>query len=365
MRRRDASIVGRLARAPVFRDAGKRRALIFVLVAICAALTFFPEKKRAALSLTPETPPSLGLSGGAGMSQIGALNSVFGNQSIVEVSLKIAHSAHVRNVVADRVKLDQRLGMSRIEVLRWLDRKVDVGSQRGGILQIEIKYGDGQFGREIVAAYGDAVRARLAAISRNQTTFKRDVLIEVVTDASDKLQKAQSDYDNFRLQTRYGQPVAAITAIGERIPILEQMIKTKQVELTAQRQFATDENMRVRQLLAELEALQAQLNEAKSTSPDQQDSVGQVVKESTRGEKLRRDLLFAQVLYDSYRRVLQGTAVDELASTINVRVLEPAYIDPERQYNYVPMLGGILLILLGLAIEFYTLRPPVGDREFA
>lgn len=354
------SMVGRLTHMPLLRDPMKRRALILVLVAICAVLTLFPEKKRAAMSLTPESPPSL--SAGGSLAQIGALNNVFGNQSAIEVSVKVATSAYVRGKVVDRLKLDQRLGMSRLEVLRWLDRKMDIRALRGGIVQFEMREGDGKLAQEIVAAYGDAVRDQLAVIGRNQSTFKRDILLGLVADASDQLQKAQADYDAFRLQTRYGQPVAAITAIGERIPILEQMIKTKQVELTAQRQFATDDNMRVRQILAELEALQAQLNEAKSTSPEQQDSVGQVVKESTRGERLRRDLLFAQVLYESYRRFLESTAAEQMTSSINVRVLEPAYIDPARQYNLLAIILGVLLVLLGLAIEFYNLRPPISNR---
>ncbi|MBV1690034.1 hypothetical protein KRR38_20680 [Novosphingobium sp. G106] len=354
-------MIGRLTHAPVFREPSKRRVLILVLVALCAVLTLFPERKRAAMSLTPEAPPSLSIS--SGMSQLGALNSVFGNQSTVEVALKIAASPSVRNAVAEKLKLNQRLDMDRIHVLRWLDRKVDVRSMRGGIIQFEIQYGDGKLGSEIVAAYGEAVSAKLATISRNQATFKRDILVNIVADASERLQKAQTDYDNFRLQTRYGQPLAAITAIGERIPVLEQMIKSKQVELAAQRQFATDDNMRVRQILAELEALQAQLDEAKSIAPDKVDSVGQVVKESTRGERLRRDLLFAQVLHETYRRFLQSTAAEDMTSNINVRVLEPAYVDPARQYNYAPLMMGVLLVLLGIAIEFYTLRPPLQDRK--
>lgn len=354
-------MIGRLTHAPVFREPNKRRALILVLVAICALFTLFPQRKRAAMSLTPEAPPSFNIS--SSISQLGALNSVFGNQSTVEVALLIGASPEVRNTVADKLKLDQKLGMDRIHVLRWLDRKVDVRSMRGGIIQFEIQYGDGKLGRDIVAAYGDAMRERLGTISRKQAVFKRDVLVDIIADASDRLEKAQAAYDDFRRQTRYGQPISAITAIGERIPVLEQMIKSKQVELNAQRQFATDDNMRVRQILAELDALQAQLAEAKSTAPEKQDSVGQVIKESTRGERLRRDLLFAQVLYETYRRFLQSTAVEDMTSNINVRVLEPAYIDPARQYNYGPLFVGVLLLLLGGAIEFYTLRPPLEDRS--
>ena len=54
-----------------------------------------------------------------------------------------------------------------------------------------------------------------------------------------------------------------------------------------------------------------------------------------------------------------------LAASINVRVLEPAYIDPARQYNLPAMILGVLLVLLGLAIEFYNLRPPVSNRATA
>ncbi len=358
-----ASAVGRLTHMPILRDRWRRRGLILVLVALCGLLTLFPERQRAAMSLTPESPPSLGLSAGVG--QLGALNSVFGNQSQVEVALKVANSAYVRDKVITGLKLEQKLGMSRIAAQRWLHRKVEVRSMRGGIIQIEMQSDDGDLARQIVGAYGEAVSGQMAAISRNQATFKRDVLVGLVADASERLEKAQADYDAFRTQTRYSQPIAAISAIGERIPVLEQMIKSREVELNAQRQFATDDNISVRQIVAQLDALRAQLAEAKSISPTQENSVGQVIGQSTRGERLRRDLLFAQLLYETYRRVAQGTTADEIVSPLNVRVLEPPYIDPVRQYNLGPAILGVLILTLGLAMEFYILRPPVGDRRAA
>ena len=361
-------MIGRLAHAPLFREPGKRRALIIVLVAICAVLTLFPERKRAAMSLTPDSPPNLTLGtglGAGGLGQVAGLSSVFGNQTSIEVSLKVAHGAYVKNQVVDRLKLDQKLGMSRIKTLRWLERKVDIRALRGGILQFELELGDAPLARDIIAAYGDAVRDQVTKIGRTQSSFKSEVLLKLVEDASTRLQKAQTTYDNFRLQTGNSAPQAAILASGERVPMLEQAIKSKQVELAAERQFATDRNVRVRQRLAELAALQAQLAEAKSTSPAQTDSVAQAVHESTQAERLRRDLTFAQLLYESYTRYLQTNVGEEVTSTINVRVLEPAYIDPARQYNTAPMLLGILILLMGLAVEFYSLRPPVGAGKLA
>ena len=144
---------------------------------------------------------------------------------------------------------------------------------------------------------------------------------------------------------------------------MEGLIRAKAVELNAARQFATDDNFSVRQRLAEMEALQRQLNEARSVSPQQQSSVGQVVRQSTRVDKLRRDLVLAQSLYDSYKRFLQGTSVENLTSTANIRILEPAYIDSQRQYNWLPMSIGVLLLLLGAAIEVYMIRPPLDGAE--
>lgn len=356
-------IVGWMSTAPVLGNPWQRRAVVAALLAICAVLTFFPERYRAALSLTPADPSSLGLAGT--VSQLGALNSVFGNQSATEVSLKLGGSPYVRNKVADRLKLDKQLGKSRTGTLRWLERKVDVRSIRGGIIQIEIKLSDGELGRKIVAAYGDAIREQLGIIGRNQTRYKREILLDLVGEASDQLEKAQTAYDAFRLDTRYSQPQAAITAIGERIPALEAAIKLKQVELKANREFATDDNMRVRQILAQIEALQKQLAEARSVSPDERNSVGRVVRQSTKADRLRRDLDISLTLYDSYKRFLQGTSVEDLTSTANMRILEPAYIDPARQYNLIPIVLGIFILLLGLALEFYTLRPPLQDRKAA
>ena len=354
------SLVGRMSRAPILRNAAARRAIIILLVAICAVLTLFPERQRAALSLTPADPSSLGLAGT--VSQLGALNSVFGNQSAIEVSLKLGGSPAVRNMVAERLKLGEKLEMSRVQVLRWLDRKVEVRSMRGGIIQIEVRLADGELGKKIVGAYGDAIREQLGIIGRNQTRYKRQILLDLVNEASGELLEAQTAYDDFRLRTRYSQPQAAITAIGERIPMLEQSIKAKQVELNAKRQFATDDNMKVRQVLAEIAALQSQLAEARSISPDEKNSVGRVVRQSTQADKLRRDLDLSQSLYDNYKRFLQGTSVEDLTSTANMRILEPAYVDPARQYNLIPLMIGVLILLLGLAIEFYNLRPPVQDR---
>ncbi len=357
------TITGTIANAPFVRNPFWRRVTLLVLIVIFALLTLFPQKYRAATSLTTSEPSSLGLSGALG--QLGAMNSVFGNQAAIEVALKIARSDYVRSKVSKQLNLQQLLGRDEVSTHRWLDRNMDIRSLKGGIIQFSIQNRDADLARNIISAYTEAVRTQLAMIARDQTAYKRRILDELVENASDRLAKAQTAYDTFRLKTRYSSPTAAIYAAGDRIPEMETMIRSKQVQLAQMRQFATDDNMRIRQVIAEIEALQAQLAAARSLKPGEQSSVGQVVEQSTEVDRLRRELTFAQSLYDNYKKFLQGTSVEDLTSSANVRVLEPAYIDTSRQLNIFPLAILICLVVIGVAIEFYSARPPLLEKGLA
>lgn len=357
------SLIGSLAQAPLFRHVGKRRLLFTALVAICAVLTLFPQKYRAALSLTPSDPTALGL--GETVRQLGAINSVFGNQTATEVALKVARSQYVRDVVDKRIGLSRRLGKTPKETNRWLERKVDIRALRGGIVQFEMELSDADFAREIVATYGDAVREQLGIIAKKQTAYKRNILIELVGEASGQLAKARAAYDTFRLRTQTSLPSIALRVNALNINDLEGQIRAKEMQIATLLEFNTERNIKVQQGRAELAALRDKLAEARSVSSQDRDSLGQSVQLSTELERLQRDLDLAQMLYDNYKRFLQGTTVEDLTSTANVRVLEPAYVDADRQYNVIPLAIGILLALLAFAIEAYALRPPLADKVAA
>lgn len=354
------SIISTIVHAPVLRDAWPRRILFAVLIAVALFFTFVPQRYHAATSLTPTDKESLGLS--ATLGQLGAINNVFGNQAAVEVALRVARSVQVRDDVIKQLKLEQRFSTKdRTAIHRQLEGLMNIRSLRGGIILIETTHKDPELARELVGAYALSTQNMLAEISRRQTAYKRDVLVKLVSDASAQLAVAQSNYDQFRLRNRTPSPTAAVEAISVRIPQLEATIKSKQVELAAARQLYTDDNNIVRQMSAELAALQGQLAQVKATNATEDSSVGQVVSSSSQLFKLERELVVARALYDSYLRFLQGTAVENMTSTASVRILEPAFVDTERQLNYPALALAALLFSIWLAVEFYRVRPPVGD----
>ena len=355
------TLIGALTHVRLLHRFSVRSAIFGILIAITLAVTFCPERYRAAVTLTPTDPQSLGLSGTLG--QLGAINSVFGNQAAVEVALRVARSEIARDYVIDKTHLAGRLNnKNRVKLHRWLEEKVTIRSLRGGIVLIEMQSENPQLARDVVGAFADATQERLADIGRKQTAYKREVLIQLVNGASQQLNLAQARYDSFRLQNRAPSPLTAVEAVSARIPQLEAAIKAKQVDLAAARQLYTDDNNIVKQLSAELVALQRQLAEVKTTSPGDDSTVGRAVSSSSQLFKLERDLNIARALYDSYLRYLQGTAVEDLTSTANIRILEPPFVDTERQLWTPGLALSIGLIMLWAAIEIYRMRPPRGDQ---
>jgi uncharacterized protein involved in exopolysaccharide biosynthesis len=354
-------MIGTLTHVRLLQRFRVRASIFGILIAIALVFTFYPERYRAAVTLTPTDPQSLGLSGTLG--QLGAINNVFGNQAAIEVALRIARSELARDYVIDKTHLGSRLHQNdRVKLHRWLEQKVTIRSLRGGIVLIEMQSEAPDLARDVVGTFADATQQRLADISRKQTAYKREILVQLVNDSSQRLSVAQGRYDSFRLRNRAPSPLTAVEAVSARIPQLEAAVKAKQVDLAAARQLYTDNNNIVRQLSAELGALQQQLGEVKATSAGDDSSVGRAVSASSQLFKLERDLNIARALYDSYLRYLQGTAVEDLTSTANIRILEPPFVDTERQLWTPGLALAAVLALLWAAIEFYRIRPAAGDR---
>ncbi|MDP1735917.1 MAG: hypothetical protein Q8L23_00600 [Caulobacter sp.] len=355
------TIIGQIVNLRFFERFAWRAGVFIPIIALFLLLTFIPERYKATGSLTPTDSASMGLSGALG--QLGAIDNVFGTQAAVEVAVRIANSVDVSDRVIADVNLANRMkGRSRVALHRWLAGRVDIRSLRGGIIVVEMEHRDPALSRDIVASYIRATQQQLTVISRRQTNYKREILRKLVSDSLVDLADAQAKYDEFRLRNGFADPRKSIEAIGNRIPALEADIKGRQIALSAARQIYTGDNLVVKQQQAELAAVQSQLAAARATNRQGPDSLGKLVDNSNQLFLLERELGISRALYDSYMRFLQGTAVEDLTATGNVRVLEEAYTDTSRQYYLPAMVGALAFLLLWMAIEFYRLRPPVGER---
>lgn len=355
------SIMGQIVHLRFLGAFKWRLAFFGVAILVFLVLALFPERYKGSASITPADSESMGLSGTLG--QLGAINNVFGNQAAVEVALRTAKSVYVRDRVIDDSHVAPHIkGRDRLEVHRWLQKRIEIRSLRGGVIIVEFKDRDPALARDIVAAYVRATQDQLALMSRRQTAYKRNVLRKLAADAQTELAEAQANYDRYRLANRYVDPRESIGAASARIPLMEADIKTREVALSAARKTYTEDNLIVKRQVAELATIRQQLAAAKATLSQNEQSVGALVGTSSQLFKLERDLTVARQLYDNYMRYLQGTAVEDLTSTASLRVLEDAYVDTRRQLYIPALIAALGFFLLWMAVEFYRLRPPVGDR---
>ncbi len=330
-----------------------------VPIAILLVSSAFPEKFRAEATLTPADPASLGLSDTLG--QLGALNSVFGKQADVEVALRIGTSIYTRDKVIRDLNLEERVGKKGVALHRWLEKRLVMRSLRGGIILIQMDHTDRQLAQDIVSAFTEATRAELAEITLRQTQYKRDVLEKLVHDAGLRLSKAQAAYDTFRLENGYANPARSVEIISERVPSLRAALEEKERQIAITGALFAPDNITMIQLRSERDVIKTQLQDALSSRPTTQEgTVGEAVAVSTRLFDLDRELGLAQSLYTNYVRYLQGTTVEQLTSTANIRLLEQPYVSSERQYRWTLIVLAIALFLVWMAIEFYRLRPPLG-----
>lgn len=358
-------LIGGIAHHRWMANNTRRRVGLALVAGVLAVLSVWPAPYRAAVTLTPVDPSTLGVnpaSNGGGLGALAMLGSggSMSTQQLIESSLQVSRSVYVRKLVAARLNLPTRLGKDEPSTLRWLERQVDARSLRGGIIEVDTKQHDSGLALDLTAAYADAIREQMGIVNRTQNSVRQKALEQVLDQAGDRLSKAQAAYDTYRLKTGSGDPLTNALQVAGRGPALDDMIAAKQAELQALRRFATDSNFKVQKAQAELAGLQARAAQARSGTSEANGSVGRVVAQTSQGLALRRELELSTMMYEAAKRNLQGTLAESLVSTVNIRVLEQPYLDPDRQYNYWAVALLALVLGLGIAVEIYRAKPPLS-----
>ncbi|MDQ2859260.1 MAG: capsule biosynthesis protein, partial [Pseudomonadota bacterium] len=285
-----------------------------------------------------------------------------GRPQSIETELAVGRShAVVRDVIA-RLHLIGRRGLrdaSQADVK--LRKKVNIEAVRGSILQVKVWDTDPAFARELAAGFADEIHDRLASLNLEQTGEKRAVAENRMSDATIRLAKAQAAIARFRASNKLAAPEAQLGAAVTQLASLQGRLQAKRVQLNTLLGFATTDNVQVKAVQGEIVSLQAEIARAQSPSGSAgAATLAGMAAKNSEYFNLYRDERYSQVLYEIYTRYLEATTIDELSANNNISMLEPAYVDPARQFNIWAVALFWLVVLLALTSEFYILRPPVG-----
>lgn len=347
-----------------FHRAWLRRAVFALLIIILVLMTLFPERYEANVKLAPQETSTAGLS--AILSQLGGnYAALLGNHQPVEIDLSIGRSYDVQSVVARKMGF-VRPNASRADIdtaVRKVSKMATVSALRGNVMEIVASGGDPDVTLNLASVYAGAMQGRLAELSRAQTTYKRSVLNERMHEATDRLARAEAAINHFRADNRIIAPEEQLGAAVGQLNALRARAQAVQIDLAQALRTNSEQSFTVRSLRTQLGAINVQIaaagQQARSTNGL---TASGIAPRELEFQRLNRELRFSQALYDSYTRYLEGAAIENLTADFNMQIIEPPYLEPSRQFNFVPLALLAVVALMAVATEFYMFRPPVSRR---
>jgi uncharacterized protein involved in exopolysaccharide biosynthesis len=338
------------------RDPRQRRRGYAVLALLLLLLSVFPQPYVARAKVVPQDSASLGL--GSMMNALGGqlqgfANLLGGGRQPIDMYLAIGRSTEVQDAVIAKLKLGEADASTR----RWLERKVDIHSLTGGIIEIESRTHDAAEAEQLTSAFAAAISDRIVALGRERVERKRDVVRRRFEEATGRVAETEAALDAFRKRNRLAAPEAELGSALSLRAGLEAQLQAKLVEVQTLRQFQGPENPQLQAVESEVGNLRAQI--ARSATPAAGAAGPNVAGMSqVSGEYLNlyRDYRFAQALYEVYSRSSEEVAVEALAgeTASDVQVIEAARLDADRKFNIPAVALLLLVIFAGLFTEFYA-----------
>lgn len=341
-----------------------RRIAYLIAAIIAAVLIFFPRPYLARAKIVPQdtsasaasTTALLGALGG-GPQSIGSL--LAGGRTSNDLYLLIGRSDSVAEDVIKQLGLvgPGRKYRTEREAKIELGDDVDVHMLLGGALEIETKLHDPDEAVRLTAAYADSISRQLANFGRQLIENKQRIVQRRFADATTRVAQAENALNAFRRTNNLAEPEQQLSSELLQRATLEAQLQARQVELQTQSQFRGPESAELAALRSEIAGLRAQI--ARTTRPESElagPNVAGLSALQTRYLSLFRDLRFQQSIYDVYQRSAEQVEVEQLAaeSASYIQTIDPAHVDPDRQYNVWAIGLFALVVLLALFTEWYA-----------
>jgi hypothetical protein len=349
-----------VARTPHLRRRAYAGAAL--VLAIASAV---PQPYVARAQIVPQDGSSIGLS--SLVNSLGSQAQSFaallgGGKTPVDLYLAAARSDEVTGAVIAQLHLTDRYGDPRSARLA-LERRVDVHSLVGGILEVTVRDHDGARAMALTQAYVGAITARLNALSAERVTRKRAVVARRFADASARVSTAEVALDQFRRGHNLAAPEAQLGAELSLRAGLQAQLQAKQVELGMLQHFQGGENPQIQATEAQIAGLHAQI--ASSATPatgDTGPNVAGLSDVTNRYLDLYRDYRFSQALYEVYARASEEVEVEALTteSASDAQVIEAPHLDADRKYNLSALALLALVVVIAGFTEIYA--PATGLR---
>ncbi|MDD3654577.1 MAG: GNVR domain-containing protein [Desulfotomaculaceae bacterium] len=311
-------------------------------------------------SLGGSTLPSVD-SGGLG----GMAASMLGLKSPGGIYVGMLTSNTILDRLVERFKLLELYGVKYIEDARNnLIASSEINAGQDGLISIAVTDKDPQQAAAIANAFVEELDNLLQQMASKEAMSRLAFLEKELTQASQKLTKAEEELRTFSEQRSVIQIEDQTKGMLEYIANLRATIDAKEVELQVLHQQATPFNYQVINLETELKSLKEKLRAAEAQTD--QTCIGEVCIATSKVPalgleyiRLYREVKFQEGLYQLYTRMVEIARVDMVRDVAVIQILDQA-IPPEKKSKpkrlIIAMLGGIvtffMMIVVALGCEY-------------
>jgi uncharacterized protein involved in exopolysaccharide biosynthesis len=295
-----------------------------VVTILAAGLTFLLTPRFTATTLFVLPQQSQNAVGSA-LASLGALSSLAGGMGAVRTPadqyVSLMQSASVSNRIIDEYKLmtvyESKL---KVDARKKLAEHVrfNVG-KKDGLVSIDVEDESPQRASDIANRYVDELRRLTASLALTEAQQRRIFFEEQLRQTREKLVSAQQALQSsgFTQGALKAEPKAAAEVYARTMALAA----AAEVRLQSMRSSLSDDTPEVRQQVAVLSGLRAELSKA--------ETVGQ---SSTGPDYISkfRDFKYQETLFELYARQFELARVDESREGVLIQVIDPA-TPPERK----------------------------------
>jgi tyrosine-protein kinase Etk/Wzc len=337
---------------------GRKTILKFTLVAVALAallayLVMKPMYTAEASFLPPQSAPGSGMSQLA--SQLGPLSglgALGGLKSQGEVYLGILESRTIADGMIKRFDLQKVYKTKRIsDTEKVLRARSTFVSGKDTIIAISVKDHDSNRATNLANGYLDALYEQNGRLALTEASQRRLFFEQQLERAKDALADAEVELKKTEEQTGLISPGGQAQVEIESIAQIRAQISSREIELDALKQAATDQNPGVVRLQTQIDGLEQQLRKLEQGSEARQ--AGNVLPATAKVPELaleyvrkEREVKYREVLFGLIAKQYESAKLDEAREAPVLQVVDRAVV-PDRQSGPPRALIFLASCLLG------------------
>lgn len=311
-----------------------RLPLAFVVCALAYGFIVKPVFEAKTTMLPPQQQQSSasamlaslgGLAGGAG--------AALGIKNPNDLYIAMLQSRQVADKLIASFKLQEYFeAKTMTDTRKELQEITKIASGKDGLISISVEDHSPKLAADIANAYVAELRSLSKTLAVTEAGQRRQFFESQLLKTKQSLVDAEVGLKQTQQRTGVLQLEAQGKATVEALATLRAQIASRQVQLSAMKNFATDQNPDVQRTRAELEGLQTQLHQLTRGGNDDDVVLSRSKMPEVGLEYIRkmRELKYQETLFELLSKQYELAKLDEAKDGANIQVLDVA-TPPERK----------------------------------